>query len=240
MERKISFKALYGSHNYGLNRPDSDKDYKAFYFPDFDDLYEGKILSKQEVGEQRDVEYHDVRKLPELFRKANVNFLEILFSVEVVKNDRLYDQLFEFREEIARMNLPYLFDACIGMFIKKQKEFARDANRELQKANKHAMSAYRILDFLERYDKQGFNQFGQAIYYGDTEEDRKVKSFMMAMRDGVYSPYELNLILQEKEKQAKQLESVYKKFSFEEGTYQAVLFLVKKHVREWVIKDISM
>ena len=32
-------KALVGSHNYNLNTPESDKDYKLFVLPTFDDLY---------------------------------------------------------------------------------------------------------------------------------------------------------------------------------------------------------
>ena len=37
--RKFAFKSLVGSHNYNLNIETSDKDYKVFVFPTFDDLY---------------------------------------------------------------------------------------------------------------------------------------------------------------------------------------------------------
>ena len=45
-ERKVVFKALVGSHNYNLNDETSDKDYKYFVLPTFDDLYTGKMFSQ--------------------------------------------------------------------------------------------------------------------------------------------------------------------------------------------------
>jgi len=39
---------LVGSHNYNLNNENSDKDYKIFVCPTFEDLYYNKKLSKVE------------------------------------------------------------------------------------------------------------------------------------------------------------------------------------------------
>ena len=126
MNRKVSFKALVGSHNYNLQIESSDKDYKAFFLPSFEDLYSGEKYPKSITSDTEDIEYHDIRKLPNMLWKSNVNFLEVLFSMEVYKYDELYDKLRSKREEIVRMNLPYLYDACMGMFKQKYKEFKRD------------------------------------------------------------------------------------------------------------------
>ena len=62
--REVVFKTLVGSHNYGLNRKGSDKDYKVYLAPTFDDLYEGNKFSHQTVSFAVDMDYHDIRKLP--------------------------------------------------------------------------------------------------------------------------------------------------------------------------------
>ena len=136
---------------------------------------QAKKYSKSITSDTEDIEYHDVRKLSDMLWKSNVNFLEVLFSVEVEKYDELYDKLRSKREEIARMNLPYLYDACMGMFNQKYKEFKRDVayedescvvpmKRQPEKVYKHAMPALRILDFLERYKNFNYN-FQLAIRY---------------------------------------------------------------------------
>ncbi|WP_206706321.1 zinc ribbon domain-containing protein [Anoxybacillus flavithermus] len=86
MNRKVSFKALVGSYNYNLQTESSDKDYKVFFLPSFEGLYSGEKYSKSITSDTEDIEYHDVRKLSDMLRKSNVNFLEVLFSVEEVKD----------------------------------------------------------------------------------------------------------------------------------------------------------
>ena len=48
--RKIAMKAFVGSHNYNLDTPESDKDYKYFVLPTFGDLYDGKQCSENYVS----------------------------------------------------------------------------------------------------------------------------------------------------------------------------------------------
>lgn len=86
MNRKVSFKALVGSYNYNLQTESSDKDYKVFFLPSFEGLYSGEKYSKSITSDTEDIEYHGIRKLPDMLWKSNVNFLEVLFSVEEVKD----------------------------------------------------------------------------------------------------------------------------------------------------------
>ena len=48
-------KALVGSHNYNLNTPESDKDYKLFVLPTYDDLYERKDYSVSVESSKEDI-----------------------------------------------------------------------------------------------------------------------------------------------------------------------------------------
>lgn len=60
-------KAIVGSHNYNLNTDTSDKDYKYFVLPTFDELYCGKFFSRAKQLEQ------DFKS-----QKPNENLLNVL------------------------------------------------------------------------------------------------------------------------------------------------------------------
>lgn len=195
MKNKVSFEVSVGSVNYNLLHPKSDIDKKVFYYPTFLDLYKGDKNSISSVTVEKDVETHDIRKLPSMLYKSNVNFIEVLFSRQITKRDELYNELYKLREEIARINLPYLFLACYkGMYERKMKEYDRDTSyinvfecEELrrEKVNKHLMVAYRILDFLVRYAQNEFTSFASAIHYDDLiVKDKKMKEFLFSIRDG--------------------------------------------------------
>jgi predicted nucleotidyltransferase len=246
MDRKISFKALVGSYNYNLQIESSDKDYKAFFLPSFEDLYSGEKYSKSITSDTEDIEYHDIRKLPDMLWKSNVNFIEVLFSMEVHKYDELYDKLRSKREEIARMNLPYLYDACMGMFNKKYKEFQRDMNyitrddlnnpeQWKNKVNKHAMSALRILDFLERYKNFNYN-FQLAIRY--TYEAQR--DILLSVRKGKYSFNELDEMMQLTEQYTiEKLKDWYKGHKPNEEMKRWVEYVVKEYVKENIKRELT-
>jgi predicted nucleotidyltransferase len=237
MNRKFSFKVLVGSHNYNLQTETSDRDYKVFFYPNFSELYSGEKYSKAVTSNSEDIEYHDIRKLPDMLWKSNVNFLEVLFSTEVHKNDDLYDELWSKREDIARMNLPYLYDACMGMFYKKKKEFERDLNNgsEWSKVCKHVMSAVKIVDFLQRYESNNWN-FQDAINYKNNEFKRSV---LLSIRKGEYKyEDELRVFMDSSEKLLNAMKNVYKKHKEDLETKKFVYETVKEYVAESIFQEL--
>ena len=124
--RKEAFKALVGSHNYNLNTQTSDKDYKVFVLPTFDDLFSGRQFSKATTGEI-DIEYHDIRKLSNLLWKSNINFLEVLFSEELEINTSLtkdskdkIEEIINLKDQILEWTYPiYTMPASACIFQKK-------------------------------------------------------------------------------------------------------------------------
>lgn len=249
MKPALSFKALFGSHNYKLNRPDSDEDTMCFYVPSFRHLFDGKMASDDIKDQNPDRKHHDVRKLPTLFYKANVNFLEILFSCKVEDHDGLYERLVAHREEIAAMNIPYLYNGCMGMFRRNLKNLHRDAaamNGNVEdsqnvacKLGKHAGSAFRILDFVQRYASLGFKDFQQAISYDpDANKDKKFRVLYMAMRDGWYEYEDLCEILRKKEEEVTNLEPYYKEQKPREDVNKFVVSTVRNHVKEIVATEL--
>ncbi|ADO59698.1 DNA polymerase beta superfamily protein [Paenibacillus polymyxa] len=251
MKPALSFEAVYGSHNYNLNRPDSDVDMMYYYNPSFEDLYNGKQAEDNIQDGSTDRKHHDVRKLPNLFYKANVNFLEILYSCSVIHYDGLYDLLAAIREEISSMNIPYLYEGCMGMYKRNYRNFQRDShyvspedfkNPELNpiRARKHASSAYRITDFMKRYANQGFKDFAKAIAYDpQLNTDKVFIDSYMAMRDGKYSYVEMCEILKDQETIAEELKGYFKESKVKEDVNRYVIELVEKHVREQLALELT-
>jgi hypothetical protein len=239
--RKELFRALTGSYNYNMNTPESDKDYKVFVLPTFDDLYNKVEFAKSYIGETEDYGVHDVRKLNSLWWKSNINFLEVLFSESVVLNTKLnYDTkiklnvIFEHRDEIAKMNLPYLYDACIGMYYNK-KNFIDKGTEGTQYLvdkfgydTKHAMHSLRVLDFLERFAGNYFTDFKQAIWY---ENDEEYRNFLLNLKHGNFLKEEFMEIAEDKLKLTERLKDVYKSKQPNAETDDHLLRLIKGMVR---------
>ena len=191
MERKKVFTAVVGSVVYNTNDKNSDMDRKCYEFPTFDDLYKNKDWSKSYKTEEGDIEKHDIRKLPDMLFKSNINFMELLFSPYVDVGHVLYNELREIREDIARMNLPYLFAACQGMYARKGNDVRKqmilldmpgaDVRMITKKIWKSIATMYRISDMLIRYKENGFESFLKAIRYEDSEAARKT---ILLFREG--------------------------------------------------------
>lgn len=207
MGRKEIFRALVGSHNYNLNTESSDYDYKVFVAPTFDDLYNNKTYSKSIVGEEQDLDIHDIRKVSNLWWKANVNFVEVLFSKEVVYGSTikeetvvLIDKMFSMKNEIAKMNIPYLYRACMGMYHNKMKLIHKgtEGKKHLVKQfgydTKQALHIIRILDFLQRFADSEFEDFEYAINY---ENGDSFRNFLFEVKNGGYTLEQFQEIAQD-------------------------------------------
>lgn len=215
MNRTIAFKALVGSHNYNLATPESDKDYKVFVLPTFDDLYKGNQYSHSQITDTVDYDYHDIRKLSNLFWKSNLNFIEVLYSTDVIHSDIPWvktniDEIYKIKHELVSMNLPYLYRACKGMYFNKIKylEKGTEGTQHLVDRfgydTKQGLHAFRILDFIERFAETNFADFQHAMTYSDTERDS-----MLAIKNGLYTKEEYLRIVEFKLSSFEKLESLY-------------------------------
>lgn len=190
LDREVVLKALVGSHNYGLATEESDRDYKVFITPTFEELYSGKQFSKQIITEEEDNDIHDVRKLVDLFFKANVNFLEVLASSELIipEGNPEIEEIVSLKKEIFKMNLPYLFNACGGMhkqkmmLLNKGTEGTQHLVDKFGYDTKQAQHAYRCLKVIVDFEATDFEDFEYAIKY--TDEDLV---FMQDIRGGVFT-----------------------------------------------------
>ncbi|WP_157801001.1 DNA polymerase beta superfamily protein [Bacillus solitudinis] len=245
MNRHIAFNALVGSENYNLSTSESDKDYKLFVWPSFYDLYNSNIYTESKVGETIDEEYHDIRKLVNLFWKSNVNFVEVLFSTDISINRDAWMSLYvkrilAMKKDISTMNLPYLYKACRGMYESKSKYIAKGNKgtyslvEQFGYDSKSAMHAYRILDFIERFAKNEFTDFYTAMQYDD-----KGREFMLSVKHGEFTREEYAALIENKMVTFKKLESVYLGQSIREDVKQELGAILYQFVSESVMRELS-
>lgn len=121
--RTVLFVAQTGSVNYNLETPDSDKDFQVFLLPTFDDLYERKLMASEYRSPELDVKFNDVRHLEHQLHKSNPNFLDMLFSQDLVYVHPDLQFLVDDRERLAASNLSRLFYSCKGLFHDAEKRF---------------------------------------------------------------------------------------------------------------------
>lgn len=167
--RDIVFTSLFGSHNYNMANEHSDKDYKVFVAPSFDDLMNGKRFSKNVVGADVDYTIADIRNFPLYLFKANINFLETLFSIDYACTDKNMQFFLDNRDKIARMNLRYFFKSNRGMAYNKYTRIYKfnDASKYMKQEYgynvKEAAHSIRVLMTFIMFKNNGFEDFSSAL-----------------------------------------------------------------------------
>lgn len=115
---------VQGSQNYNLNYEGSDVDTKAIILPTFNDFILGKEpVSKTIVLENEEhIDVKDIRVMFTMFKKANISYLELLYTDYIIINPKykdIVDKLLLIREDI--IDYPRLCKACYGMTLEKRK-----------------------------------------------------------------------------------------------------------------------
>ncbi|MEC2335182.1 DNA polymerase beta superfamily protein [Bacillus subtilis] len=188
MKRNQLLKANTGSWNYNLQEEGSDKDYKVFVAPTFEDLYKGKMYADSIIGKKVDFDVHDIRKLPDLLWKSNIAYLELLFSDDIWFDQDYFGEfrkLLNLADGIAKINLPQLFKSAGGMFIQRMKKLnhVTEGTQHLIDAHgwntKEGLHTFRTLNLIVRYESTEFTDFKSALKY--TDEERKA---LLAIKNG--------------------------------------------------------
>lgn len=116
---------VQGSQNYGMSDENSDVDSKLLVLPSLNDLVlNSKAISHtlEMPDNQEHIDVKDARDYFKIFRKSNINFVEILFTDYWIVNELYEDLWLELRaraEELARIN-PYAAVSCMkGMASEK-------------------------------------------------------------------------------------------------------------------------
>ncbi|MCU7667791.1 DNA polymerase beta superfamily protein [Bacillus thuringiensis] len=234
-DREVVVQFLSGSHSRNLNTETSDKDYKAFVLPTFEDLYAKIQFKDTQVTPTIDTEVHDIRALENLFYKSNITYLELLYSIEIQKYG--YDEMEEIlamRDDIVTMHLGNFFNASFGMYNSQMKILRNLENNlnpsNLQQYNKKAMLAIHFLSTLIKFYETGFSDFKSSFTYNDAE-----RAYMLGIKQGDHSIEEVKHIIQSKADQTKALESLYLKQPVNEATLEKI----QKLTRSMVLKSLQ-
>lgn len=233
--RKVVFIAKVGSVNCNLNDELSDADYKVYVLPSEEDLYTGSRFVAQVTGEV-DYSVNDIRELEKHLVTSPVNHIEILYSVDATSLAPEVDALLELREELARMNLPALFDSAVGRYKNGLGSMKRGTGATAELVEKHGyctksfLLAYRSLDFLIGYHENGFSSYEQAFRYSDER-----RSEMLRLKYGSHTKEEAENVLEMLLEQVQAIKSDYRSKPLNEGTQSKM----RKQLMKLVINNVK-
>lgn len=193
--RRVVMRALCGSACQGLSTPSSDLDWKGLFLPSADDLMESRIFKHTGSGDDDDYDDHDIRTFPDLLWKSNPSYLEILFPADARFSDDPSDagvakalkEWSDRREDVARMNLPYLWNASWGIMTAMR---ARAKDDHTPVGDKKAAHALRVCMMLDRYAENGFADYASCCRLPDD-----MRSVVMDVKTGVIDRAEADSLI---------------------------------------------
>lgn len=180
-----------GSINYGLVDSESDVDTKLLTLPALKELILNTKSFNKVIEMPVNLEHidcKDVREYFKIFRKSNINFVEILFSDYWIANPKYIDLWLEMRaraEELAHMN-PYAAVGCmVGMASQKLHALCHEYPSRMPWIEKYGYDPKqlshlaRIAYFIDNYVKG--NTYKNCIY---PREDEVRSRLLACKRDG--------------------------------------------------------
>lgn len=108
---KVLVKCVAGSHLFGTNTENSDKDYKGVYIPDADSILLGNYKDSKQytTGDENsknskediDVELYSIRKFFKMLKNGDTAAIELLFTPEelIIEKDPLWDEIVKHRDD---------------------------------------------------------------------------------------------------------------------------------------------
>lgn len=174
VERDWFVICLQGAQNYNLDDEESDIDSKLLIIPSLEDIALGKTpYSKTHVMENDEhVDIKDIRAYFKLFEKANINFVEILFTDYWICNPKYQEywrSLLDHREEIAYMNPSNALACMKGMALQKKHALCHEYPSRMKYINefqydpKQLSHIFRVQDFVNKYTQPV--PYANAIVY---------------------------------------------------------------------------
>lgn len=177
---------LQGAQNYNLDDKESDIDSKLLIIPSLEDIALGKApYSRTHVMENGEhVDIKDIRAYFKLFEKANINFVEILFTDYWICNPKYqeyWQSLLDHREEIAYMNPGNALACMKGMALQKKHALCHEYPSRMEYINKFQYDPkqlshiLRIQDFVDKYTQPG-SYIDAVVYEKGSPKAEEIKN----------------------------------------------------------------
>ena len=153
---------LQGSQNYGLATPQSDVDTKLIVTPTFKDIaMNRKPVSTTHIrANEEHIDFKDIRFYIRIFRKQNLNFLEILYTDFAIVNpiyEKQWNRLVESREAITHFNPYRSVQSMKGIALEKYHAMEHEYPSKIEVLKKYGYDPkqlhhlVRVEDYLGRY-----------------------------------------------------------------------------------------
>ena len=164
---------LYGSQNYNIHTEDSDIDTKAIYIPTLDEIAAGVAPISKELpygnrGEH--IEVKDIRLMCQMWKKQNMNFLEILYTKFFVLNPKyadIFNQTFIlYRSNISAYNVHQMIQSTIGQ-IKSTMKQAMAETTDPTAIGKKIANCFRLCFFCNDFLENNLTHYQDAMYISD-------------------------------------------------------------------------
>lgn len=157
---------LIGSQNFGLDMPDSDRDYFEFVYPELKDLC-SSIPKSKEVEENSSLTKRiDIKSIPSLFFKLNLDTLQLLYSKEVNDGGELEDYFKRYEQELSTINLPRLYKSVMGSAMNR---FKRETSKDLA----HNIFGFKL---LITFAENGFKDMRSCFEHNEQRLYQAIRS----------------------------------------------------------------
>ena len=184
---------LYGSQNYFLDGPDSDRDYKLLMMPDFNDFYTYHKVDKNDLPKEYDPEHYNVMsvlKYDENLRKGNINALEMLFSREVKSNGVLDSYFLAARHAYAEGYLFSVWDTFIAT-VEGMIKNSLDRYGVNRKSASRALYLINLCSFVAEHDFAMDNTtWGEYEVFSSARELRFNKERELPTKEAIFATFE--------------------------------------------------
>lgn len=176
---------LQGSQNYGLDYEGSDIDTKAIVLPNFKDMVTGvpSVSTVHVLPSTEHIDIKDIRMMFDVWKRQNINFLEVLYTPYAWINPKYEEQLaalYDARDAIAHANPNVLMKCIYGVMDQKYHALTHPypaCAEEIELygyASKQLHHLMRCWEFMQRIGA-GEN-FGDALIANDKEYLIRVKA----------------------------------------------------------------
>ena len=211
----VIYLGLQGSQNYELDVYDeeykSDIDTKAIVLPSFKDfVYNKAPVSKTIVLPNNEhIDVKDIRVMFDMFKKQNINFIEILFTKYKIVNKEYQDLLkvlLDNKEIIANLNRNQALRCISGMSMEKLKALQHPYPTIVDKINKYGYDPKQLHHILR------MNDFIKKYAIGTRYEDCLIpdnKEYLIKIKKGILNEKEAVELAQKIDTETKEIKNKY-------------------------------
>lgn len=151
-------KFLVGSQNFGLDTVNSDKDYAQIVIPNVNALCHPIPTTKEIKNADGSITKNiDIRAIPGLFYKSNLDTIQLLYSKEVIDGGCLEEYFRKYEHELSTINIPRLYQSVMGTALNRYKT-------KTSKDLAHIIFGFKL---LIQFEEQNFTQLRKCFEHHD-------------------------------------------------------------------------